>query len=149
MIYPYQQVLNDWRALATLWATARGNLEPAEILAIITEESSGNPKAMNPGDPSWGLMGVSLFIGKEYAGVANGTQLYDPTQNIKAGSGFLSYLKARYANTYPLKDDPPAGWIQAYNLGEPAFLKGERVPGYEQAFLGHLAAFRKLISSTP
>lgn len=144
MNYPYQKVLDSWHDLAQHWSSVRGNLSAIEILATITEESGGNPVAINPSDPSWGLMGVSLYIGKKYAGISIGSSLFDPNINIDAGSGFLSYLKETYGSRHTL-GSADGGWIQMYNMGEPAFQSGKRVPGYEQAYMGHIAAFQAMM----
>lgn len=146
-IYPYQEVFSKWSGLAILWARTRGNLTPSEILATITEESSGNPSSFNPNDPSYGLMGISVPIGKAYANVTAGEELYDPTKNVTAGSGFQSYLKKTYALRFPLGVE--RGWIQMYNTGETQFLKGLRVPGYELAFLTHRSAFETMFPAPP
>ena len=148
MIYPYQAVWDQWRTLAQQWATVRGNLSVAEILATITEESSGNERAFNPNDPSRGLMGVEDPVGSEYA-QATGEQLYDPNLNVEAGSGLLSHLKKFYALEHPLGATPLAGWIQMYNTGPTAFLRGERAPQYEAAFLLHRSAFEALAAPIP
>jgi len=46
-----------WRSLAES-AGLRHGVDPALILAVIDAESSGNPRASNPDDPSYGLMGL-------------------------------------------------------------------------------------------
>lgn len=143
MDFQIQAVYDTWLPLAEKWATEYGSITPFEILACITEESNGNPDAVNWNDPSYGLMSVELWLGKAYAGVADRIQLMDPDVNIKAGAGYLNYLKHRYAKDYPL-GSTQGGWIQMNNLGETKFLKGERVPGYESAFQTHLAALQAL-----
>jgi membrane-bound lytic murein transglycosylase MltF len=131
-----QSVYDNWNDLASNWADVSGVLTNKEILAIIVNESSGNPQAFNPGDPSYGLMGVSELIGKAYAGIADVSELYNPYTNIKAGSGFLAELKRKFASTFPL--DGKSGWVQMYNEGQTHFLQGSRASGYEIAFLDHL-----------
>jgi hypothetical protein len=139
--YQVQSIWDHWRGIAETTAILYGNLRVTEILAIITEESNGEPNAVNKADPSFGLMGVSLDIGQEFcSSVQIAADLFDPVKNIRAGSGFLSYLKKKYEVLYPLTQSQYRGWVQMYNLGETRFRRGERVPGYEQAYLGHLAA---------
>lgn len=131
-----QKVYDEWNDLASNWADVSGVLSNKEILAIIVNESSGNPQAFNPEDPSYGLMGVSELIGKAYAGIADVSELYNPYTNIKAGSSFLAELKRKFAATFPL--DGKNGWIQMYNEGQTHFLQGHRSSGYETAFMEHL-----------
>jgi soluble lytic murein transglycosylase-like protein len=93
-------------------------------------ESSGDPNAVNPSDPSTGLMGVTPLIGRAYADL-KGTDvevlelLKNLATNMMAGTGFLAHLKFRYGGT--LSADV---WVQAYNLGETKFDRGARVPDY-------------------
>lgn len=127
--------VNQWRALAEKYAQINYILAPEEILAVIWNESTGNPNAQNPGDPSWGLMGVTALIGTAYASITSPTQLFDPETNIKAGSGFMAYLKDKFSGQYPNT------WIDAYNEGETKFAKGIDVAmGYGQAWNAHLVA---------
>lgn len=130
----------QWRNLAEKYASIHAILDPEEILAIIWNESTGNEHASNPGDPSWGLMGVSLLIGRTYAGVTTGTDLYIPEKNVQAGSAYLAYLKNKYQDSY---DD----WPDAYNVGETKFNQGIRSlnnGGYSLAFFSHLNALKGL-----
>lgn len=116
-------------------------LRPAEIKAIIKNESNFNEKAVNPNDPSWGLMQVTEYIGKKFAGIRDYTELYDPDTNVKAGAGFLAYLKEEYSARFPLSD-PNNGWIQMYNIGEPHFLnKHYRNDIYQANFMKHLEEY--------
>lgn len=130
----------QWGALAQKYAQIYANLDPEEILAVIWNESTGNPKATNPGDPSWGLMGVTLLIGRFYAGVTDPNQLFDPETNINAGSAFLSHLKQKYG-------DAP-DWPDAYNVGETKFDAGVRsptVPTYSQRYFSHVGQLLGLL----
>jgi soluble lytic murein transglycosylase-like protein len=131
--------VNAWQALADKYAQIYTILDPEEILAIIWNESSGNPQGSNPGDPSWGLMGVTRLIAEAYGGsAATDTSWHtDPDKNVKAGAGFLADLKNKYALQFP------AEWVDAYNEGETAFRKGLRVPDYRNAFFAHLNAIKR------
>lgn len=127
----------SWQSLAEKYANQFSILDPEEILAIIWNESSGNPNASNLNDPSFGLMGVTILIGNAYAGTNTATKLFDPETNIKAGSAFLAHIKSRFS------DDP--NWVDAYNEGETNFAKGiVATPGYVQAFNEHVNALRGL-----
>jgi soluble lytic murein transglycosylase-like protein len=136
-----------WQALCEKYAALSGgkddsnNILPPvllwqEIASILWNESTGNPDAVNPGDPSWGLMGVERWCGMKFAGAVTAQEIIDPEINIKAGSGYLSYLKARYAKEYP-----NAAWVAMYNCGEPAFLRGFRDEPYVSAFVAKMQAF--------
>lgn len=132
--------IEQWRSLAETNATTNPVLDPNEILAIVWEESSGDPNSENPSDPSYGLMGVELPIGKQFSrSVATAADLFVPENNVEAGSGFLAYLKLRYATRFPLTD-PQNGWVQIYNVGEPKFLAGRRNTAYQAKFVAHLSA---------
>ncbi len=137
--------LDQWNSLCLQNATASQTLLPEEIKAIIAIESSGNPDSQNPNDPSYGLMGVTMYIGREFGGVSTSSDLFDPATNVQAGSGFLDYLKAKYADRFPLNTSD--GWVQMYNLGEPRFLAGERVPSYLSKFNSFISQFSGDFSS--
>jgi len=128
----------DLDALIRKWVLVRGNLTFAEIKAIVMVESSGKPNSQNPSDPSWGLMGIMPLIGKTYGNITDNQQLFDPDVNLKAGTGFLSHLKARYHKQYP-----DYQWVQAYNIGETKFDKGTRNPQYYQRFLHFFNQYNK------
>ena len=135
----------QWNSLCLEFANNSGVLLPEEIKAIIMIESSGNPNSQNPNDPSYGLMGVTVPIGKEFSSIQTATDLFDPNINIEAGSGLLAYLKTKYAVRFPL--DGVGGWVQMYNLGEPKFMAGERVPNYEEKFSKYIAQYAADFSS--
>jgi soluble lytic murein transglycosylase-like protein len=138
-----QNVLR-WLPIAQKWAVENAPLLPNEILAIIQNESSGEPTACNPSDPSYGLMGVTMPIARRYSKRAQTpTDLYDPDINVEAGSGFLAYLKARYDISNPLTD-PNSAWPAMYNAGEPAILRGFKDPNYIAAFVSHLVELNNL-----
>lgn len=128
----------QWAGLAQKWAQIYSILNPEEILAIIWTESTGNPLASNPGDPSWGLMGVTALIAGAYGGFASSDTSWhtDPDKNVKAGAGFLADLKAKYSDNFP------TDWVDAYNVGEPNLLKGFRTQDYIDKFNAHVAALQ-------
>lgn len=104
-----------------------------EVLAIIWSESSGKPDAVNPSDPSWGLMQVTMPIAYAYGahGQYTPTDLLDPDINLSIGIAFLRYLKQRYSSQF-------ANWVIAYNAGEGALLRGIQDENYYAAFESHL-----------
>lgn len=86
---------------------------PAEwIRAVMMAESSGDPDNYNPGDPSYGLMGMMLKTarGLGYSGSAEG--LFDPETNLYLGSKLLAQLRDRYG-------DDLRRVYSAYNSGNP------------------------------
>jgi hypothetical protein len=128
------------------------------------EESTGDPDATNPDDPSWGLMGITGFIARAYGGITtvpsrnpdpetwnikplrgyDGTHiLFDPETNIKIGTAFLADLKMKHAAAFPLVDASgnvnPIAFVAAYNEGEVAeAIKHIPDPKYVAAFVSHL-----------
>jgi soluble lytic murein transglycosylase-like protein len=136
---PGPAVVEQWRPLAEKYASINSILNPEEILAIIWNESTGNPEASNPKDPSVGLMGVTLLIGRAYAGATTLEQLYDPDLNVRAGSAFLADLKDRYSADFPITD-PNIAWVAGYNEGETNVAKHRADPAYISGYLNHLAA---------
>lgn len=133
----------QWRELANTYAEIYSILNPEEILAIIWNESSGNQNAIHPNDQpdgsgSYGLMQVSLSIGKHYApdDVVSTVDLLNADTNVKAGAGFLSDLKNKYG------DNP--NWVAAYNEGETQFRKGVADQKYVDAFNLHVISIQEL-----
>lgn len=106
------------RGLSTPWDGLIAELWPGDIemqalvKAIIATESAWDPSAINPRDPSYGLMQVmpASAGGAGPPGVS-GAELLDPETNIRAGSEYLRALIARYGRG-ALSDV-----IAAYNAG--------------------------------
>lgn len=118
-----------WQDLANKYAQINSILDPEEILAIIWNESTGNPNSENPRDPSYGLMGVELAIGIAYGSVSTPQELFEPEKNIEAGSAFLAYLKKRFSGRFPTQ------WSDGYNEGETKLNKGIILtPDYSKNF---------------
>ena len=108
----------------------RFGVEEALIHAHIQVESSGNPNAVNPSDPSYGLMGITPRLAQDYGFVHDWrsvtadeiASLKDPAVNIEIGARFISYLHSKY-------DFDVA--VQMYNCGEHGYnVNGVRVPEY-------------------
>jgi soluble lytic murein transglycosylase-like protein len=110
-------------------ASSRWSVNQAIIKAIIKKESDFDPDAVNPNDPSYGLMQVGLMVAQDYGAVKdykNPTaeelaELMDPQKNINIGTRHLSSLLSRY---------PLDTAIQMYNLGTAKYNRGFRVPDY-------------------
>ncbi len=122
----------QWTDLANKYAAIRSPLTANEILAIIWSESSGLPGAVNPSDPSYGLMQITLPIAKFYGGITVAQQLFDPDRNVSIGSAFLAHLKGTYAEHFPTT------WVAGYNEGEGNLTRGRPDPSYVAAFDSHM-----------
>ncbi len=122
----------QWKTLAQQAANVHPVLSPNEILSIIWSESSGLPGAVNPSDPSYGLMQITMPIAKAFGGVTDKQQLFNPQLNISIGSAFLAHLKETYQEHFP------DTWMVAYNEGEGALTRGVPDLNYQAAFQSHL-----------
>lgn len=144
-------LITGLKALAQRWASVHPVLKANELLAVWWNESSGNPDAYNPGDPSWGLGGVSPLIAHAYGGFGPGDDDWktDPDKNAECSSGFLADLKTKYSaahpNTVPDGTANPTGWVAAYNEGEPLLIKHVPDPAYVTAFLSHLEELNSVL----
>ncbi len=110
--------------------SAKRELPPALVLAIMHEESHFNPKAKSH-VPAYGLMQIvpttaghdvnKLYRGKDKPMRAN--DLYDPNLNIETGTAYLKILQSRYLKG--IKDPQSATYsvIAAYNTGSGNVLK--------------------------
>jgi hypothetical protein len=78
----------------------------ALLKAIISQESAWNPNAINPSDPSYGLMQINTAAHPDITPA----QALDPTVGIPYGAAYLASLIAQYGL-------PQA--ISAYNAGHP------------------------------
>lgn len=66
------------------------------IKGVIAAESSWNPEAANPADPSYGLMQVMLSTARGISPGITREQLMDPITNITIGVAFLRDCKRRF-----------------------------------------------------
>ncbi len=86
-------------------AAHTSGLEPALIRAVLVAESGADPNAVSARGAS-GLMQLMPATARQY-GVQN---VFDPEQNIRAGTRYLRDLKDRYRNDLRLV-------LAAYNAG--------------------------------
>ncbi len=94
-------------------AASRYQVPASWIRAVIATESSWDPDAINPADPSYGLMQITAptarglgFTGRIPA------DLMDPETNIEVGTQLLAELRGRYGDNF-------ADIYSAYNSGDP------------------------------
>ncbi len=96
-------------------------LDSALLHAVISVESSYNPRAVSPKGAA-GMMQLMPMTARRY-GVADS---FDPAQNIDGGARYLRDLLAMFDNDLNLA-------IAAYNAGENAVAKyGNRIPPYRE-----------------
>ena len=114
--------LDDWRILfpQPYWSTiqaesARNNLDPYLVAALIRQESEFNPSAIS-GANAYGLMQLLPSVGRQMAreegiGPISPRQLLDPILNIRLGTRYLRQILDHFGNT-------PEYALAAYNAGE-------------------------------
>ena len=109
---------------SVLKESARYDLDPSLLYAIIETESSFNPRARSP-VPAFGLMqlvpksggmdayqhvyGEKLLLDPEY--------LYQPDQNVELGAAYLDVLNSRYLRLITNETSRLLCTIAAYNTG--------------------------------
>jgi soluble lytic murein transglycosylase-like protein len=102
-------------------AAMANRLEPALVTAVIVAESGGDPRAVSKRGAR-GLMQLMPATARRY-GVSN---VFDPEQNIRAGSRYLHDLAERYQNDLELM-------LAAYNAGPEAVdRQGGRIPPFRE-----------------
>jgi len=135
-VLPQTWSTQDLAALANRIVEREGYNRPELVHAIISVESSWNPRAVNVADSaprdavdagdSFGLMGLKLATAQPFVpGAESYKDLWDPEINITAGVRFLAELERKWLGEHGV-----AGIIQMYNLGETRFRKGERNSSY-------------------
>lgn len=107
-------------------------IDAALLHAVISAESGYNPSAVsNKG--AVGLMQLMPETARRY-GVENS---FDPEQNIRGGTKYLSYLLQLFDNNLELA-------VAAYNAGEKAVIRhGYSIPPYPET-LGYVPKVLKL-----
>jgi hypothetical protein len=99
---------------------AANQLEPALVKAVMHVESAFNPHAVSD-KGAQGLMQVMPETGERY-GVRD---LFDPVQNVRAGTLYLKDLQRMFKGNTKLV-------LAAYNAGENAVLRHRGIPPYDE-----------------
>jgi soluble lytic murein transglycosylase-like protein len=108
---------------AMIYKTARRHaLNPWVVAAVIRAESAGNPRAVSRVGAR-GLMQLMPATAERF-GIRH-KRLFDPAQNLEAGSRYLSWL----VDQFP---DDLAKVLAAYNAGENAVVRYGGVPPYRE-----------------
>ena len=111
-----QQYGEDWRLVKT----------------FAIKESSENPNALNPGDPSFGLFGIQAFWLSTFGNgdPAKATELLrDPQFATDTFCRILQYFRSR-TNPHSLDNFQFPAEADIYNVGETLWAKGVRNIAY-------------------
>ncbi len=110
-------------------AAKQYNMDLSLILGIMEVESAFNPYAVSYAN-AIGLMqvvprtaGRDIFARKGWGGQPDRDYLYDPTQNIDAGTMFLTILRDEYLDGITDPTSKRYAMISAYNSGAGAVLR--------------------------
>ncbi len=110
-------------------AAKQYNMDLSLILGIMEVESAFNPYAVSYAN-AIGLMqvvprtaGRDIFARKGWGGQPDRDYLYDPTQNIDAGTRFLTILRDEYLDGITDPTSKRYAMISAYNSGAGAVLR--------------------------
>lgn len=119
------------------YAAAKYGVSSNLVRAVAKTESSLNPNATNPSDPSYGLMGIMPILAEDFGIVkdwhnptlAEIAMIRDPQTNLNIGAWHLSRLLKQYSFDVA---------IQMYNVGITGYNNGARASGYLAKVKGYL-----------
>ena len=143
---PRLQTLQDIAAvhgIDILRATVGTKVSPALVLALISVESAGDPRAVSRS----GAQGLMQLM-PDTAARFNVTDSLSPEQNIKGGVAYLDWLMNKF-------DDDPILVLAGYNAGEGSVRDAAGVPpfpetrGYVPKVLAAFAVARGLCLTPP
>lgn len=133
--------MNDILESISKWSRVFG-VDPALVKAVIRVESNFNPKAVNPSDPSYGLMQITPMLAQDFGFVKdykNTTQaeilkIMEIDTNIYIGTRQLSSLLGRHTFNEA---------VQMYNVGERGYLElGRRASSYLSSVSGYYNEYK-------
>lgn len=107
-----KNVVSRWRSVVEKYSTA-WKVNPEIVLAIICQESGGNPDSLNPSDPSRGLMQITPGALEDFNRIAGRSytfeEMFDPYLNVEVGTW---YFATRLSKTLETRKA-----LAAYNAG--------------------------------
>ena len=123
------------------YAAAKYGVEAALIKAVAMTESSLNPNAVNPMDPSYGLMQIMPILAEDFGIVkdwrnvteAEIAMIKDPQTNLRIGAWHLKRLTSEY---------PLDVALQMYNVGVSGYKNGKRAVDYANKVLRYYNEYR-------
>ncbi|GGA57983.1 hypothetical protein GCM10007416_33990 [Kroppenstedtia guangzhouensis] len=120
-------------------AAKRHGVSPSLVAAVIRQESQFQKLAYNPRTKASGLMQLLPATAREMGA----KDIFDPQQNIEAGTKYLAYLLERYNNNVKLA-------LAAYNAGMGNVDKdlkagGDGIPNFPetQAYVPNVLSYQK------
>jgi len=109
-------------------------VDPAVMLAICRKESSFNPAAVNPADPSYGLFGIKPTPWLAHFGYSSDyVQLFNAQTNATLACKIVEYFQER-GFVFPDQAD-------IYNVGETLWAKGRRNVAYRDSIKSFYRSF--------
>lgn len=123
------------------YAAQKYNVDRSLVKAVAMTESSLNPNAENPADPSYGLMQVMPILAEDFGIVkdwhnptpAEIAMIKDPQTNLRIGAWFLGRLLKKYSLEIS---------IEMYNVGEAGWKQGRRNSKYVAKVMRYYNEFR-------
>ena len=119
------------------YSAAKYGVSSNLVRAVAMTESSLNPNATNPNDPSYGLMGIMPILAEDFGIVkdwhnptaAEIAMIRDPQTNLNIGAWHLARLLKQYSFDVA---------IQMYNVGVTGYNEGARAESYLKKVKGYL-----------
>jgi len=115
-------------------AARRYGVDPALVAAVCETESNWDPSAVNPSDPSYGIMQVMIPTAREVRPGTTQSELLDPAVGIMVGTAYIARLRDHYR--IPMPDG-----IDAYNIGPGAWKTGRRNIRYRALVLDAMGRY--------
>ncbi len=130
---------------------AEEGLDPSLMLAMVEQESSFDPRAVNPNDPSYGLGQIQTFWMRElYRMAEDRNAMFDPAFNLHLMADVLKYFMRRPLSSRAVDRNRRAyrsfsfpEEADIYNIGETNFRAGRRNLVYRDGVARRFAKFRQ------